>query len=136
MPAAPQGPIQPTKAAIVTCVINGWPFIDANGRTNFEVREFRVYKDICKSYLTGELVIETRYNLFEYFLKPKAPVTVKFVTYFTDGSYKTYEENFVVFSYHSRPRQKDLVSTMVITINLIGEEYIKDRSNKIGRAHV
>lgn len=120
--------IQPSKVSILKCVINGMNFIDEDTRrTNFNVQEIRIYEDICKSYFTAELVIEAQSNSFEEYLKPATDVLISFATINPRNQTQVYTERFKLFSYESRPRDKEIVSSMVITISLIGAEYFKDR---------
>lgn len=123
--------IQPTKASLIACEINGVPFID---RTNgglvnyFHVQELRIFEDNCKFYFTAQLVIEASQNTFELYLKPKAPVKISFMA---PPNSKIYTENFKVYSYESKPREGDIENSMVITIALLGEEYFKDKAEQV-----
>lgn len=120
--------IQPTKASLNDCSINGISY-----RTNaFHVTELRVYEDICKAYFTAQLVIETNLNNYENFLAPTVPVIFTFEAPRGDGGpTKKYIETFRVYSYDSKPMSGDADGRVQHTIQLIGQEYYNDRHNTV-----
>lgn len=123
--------ITPTQVMLHTCSIAGVDFRTiVNGEIiqRFHVQEFRVYEDNCKFYFTGQLVIEAQQNVFERFLAPQAEVVLSFQAPPND---KIYTEKFRVYSYESKPREGDLVNSMIVTIALVGEEYFKDKSTQV-----
>lgn len=118
--------IQPSKAILLECTINGIEF-----RNNFHVQELRVYEDICKVYFTAQLIIEAHLNTFELYLNPGAEVIISFESPKTNAGSKIYTEKFRIYSYESKPREGDLVGSMVVTISLIGDEYYNDKTNTV-----
>jgi hypothetical protein len=126
------GLVQPTKVALKTCSIGGVDWITNAAQTNFHVKEFRIYEDICKFYFTGELVIETYLNVYETFLYPTAPVVIAFECPRSDGvSTRTYTETFRVYSYDSSPLSGGADGHLKHTISLIGQEYYNDKHNVV-----
>lgn len=127
--------IQPTKAFLKSCIINSLPHIGYAGEdpyNNFHVKELRIYEDICKTYFTGQLVIETNMNTWETFIAPTAPVTISFEAPRSDGgTTKTYTESFRIYSYDSKPIGGGGNARMQHTIQLIGQEYYNDRHNTV-----
>lgn len=117
---------QPTKAFLLQCTINGV------SQPVFHVHELKVFEDICKFYLTGQLVIETMLNQFEQFLQPTAPVVISFeAPRSDDGPTKIYTEQFRVYSYDSRPINSGEEARILHTIQLIGQEYYNDKHNTV-----
>jgi len=127
--------IQPTKAALRSCIVNSLPYVDYSSgdvKNNFHVKELRIYEDICKAYFTGQLVIETMLNVSELFIAPTAPVTISFEAPRSDGGpTKTYTESFRIFSYDSKPLSGGGDARMQHTIQLIGQEYYNDKHNTV-----
>lgn len=126
--------VQPSKAVLLECSIGGLNFISRQGGPNFHVQELRIYEDVCKAYFTGQLVIETQLNVSELFLNPGSEVIISFEAPRSDGKSqrtRVYTERFRVYSYESKPREGDVVATMVITISLIGDEYYNDKANTV-----
>lgn len=120
--------IQPTKAGILNCEINGVSYLD----NTYHIKELRVYEDICKAYFTSQLVIETSLNVYEDFLAPTVPVIFTFEAPRSDGGpTKKYTESFRVYSYDSKPLSGGADARMEHTINLIGQEYYNDRHNTV-----
>jgi len=123
--------IQPTKAALISCTINGVPFVENRSGQPlniFHVQELRIFEDNCKFYFTGQLVIEAHQNTFEQYVEPKAPVEISFIS---PPNNKIYTERFRIYSYESKPREGDIENSMIITISLLGEEYFKDKSEQV-----
>ena len=77
--------IEPGRVKFNYCYINGLPHTDSNGFPNYHIQELRIYEDICKSYFTGQLIIETQYNAGDTFLNPGAPVQIGFEAPRSDG---------------------------------------------------
>jgi len=127
--------VQPTKANLTTCTVGGMPFTDGQ-KNNFHVQEMRIFEDHCKPYFTGQLVIEAHQNTWELYVTPGAGVEIAFTAPRSDGGpTKDYSESFRILSYESRPREGDILNAMVITLNLIGQEYYDDRDNVVLRAY-
>ena len=122
--------IQPTKVTLRTCIIGSTPDIEPDGKENFAVHSVRVYEDICKSYFTGQLVIEDQINQTDPYLYPATQVLLSWVVY-TNTTSKTYTEKFRIYSIESKPKGNDLYAGMIITINLIGDEYYNDTQNTV-----
>lgn len=123
--------IQPTKVYLKLARIAGVNFIEAASNRvveNFAVHSLRVYEDICKSYFTAQLIIEDQNNNTDPYLYPGADVLLSWAT--EPGS-KTYTEKFRVYSIESKPKGNDLYAGMLITINLIGDEYYNDTQNTV-----
>lgn len=122
----------PTKVILYECSIGGVPFAEIRGEGDrynyFHVQELRIYEDNCKFYFTGQLVIEAQLNSFEKFLAPQAEVVISFSA--PPNSF-IYQERFRVYSYESKPREGDIIGSMVVTISLIGDEYYKDKSSQV-----
>lgn len=117
--------VQPTKAYF-DCEINGVR------QPRFGVHQLKVFEDICKTYFTAQLVIETSLNVFEGFLRPAALVSIVFEAPRSDGgSTKIYTEQFRIYSYESRPINSGEEARMLHTIQLIGQEYYNDRHNTV-----
>ena len=124
--------IQPTKAFLIECEINSVPFVGLDGSNNFHVKELRVYEDICKTYFTAQLVIETYNNTSELYLQPTVPVTLTFVSPRSDGKQtKYYTEKFRVYTYDTKPIGGGAGARVEHTIQLIGQEYYNDRHNTV-----
>ena len=124
--------IQPTKTVLFQCEINSLPFINPDGTNNFHVKELRIYEDICKTYFTGQLVIETALNTSELFLQPTVPVFIGFQAPRSDGVKAVkYREKFRVYSYDSKPIGGGADARIEHTIQLIGQEYYNDRHNTV-----
>jgi hypothetical protein len=127
------GLILPSKATLYKCSIGGVDHIELVGnlpQANFSVKEFRIYEDICKSYFTGQLVIETVLNMYEQFLYPTAEVIISFECPQSEGQGPpVYTETFRVYSYDSKPITGGSDAMIQITISLIGQEYYNDRQN-------
>ena len=124
------GAIQPTKASLNVCTINDISYLP----NNFHVKELRVYEDICKSYLTGQLVIETMQNSFEYMLGPTVPVVLEFEAPRTDkGPTRVYRQRFRIHSYESHPLSGGTDARMEHKIQLISQEFYNDRHNTVIR---
>jgi hypothetical protein len=127
--------IQPTKASLISCEINSIKYFDiVNGevKNNYHVKELRVYEDICKSYFTGQLVIETMLNVSELFIQPTVPVILSFEAPRSDGGRtKIYTERFRIYSYDSKPIGGGGDARMQHTIQLIGQEFYNDRHNTV-----
>lgn len=119
--------IQPGKVILNQCTINGIPYND--GITNyFHVQELRIFEDHCKPYFTGQLIIEAHQNTWESYVVPGATVNIAFEAPRSDGvATQEYYENFLIFSYESKPRQNDIHNAMIITLSLMGQEYYNDR---------
>lgn len=130
------GLVQPTKAILERCSIGGVPYhqMGPNGdlQVNFHVKEFRIYEDICKPYFTGQLVIETMLNAYEYLLQPTAEVYVGFSCPRSDnGPTRSYSERFRIYSYDSKPIGGGADVRIEHTISLIGQEYYNDKHNVV-----
>jgi hypothetical protein len=125
--------IQPSKVELYECSINGYNFVDPTGKAVFNVKEFRIYEDICKFYFTGQLVIETVLNTYDQYLFPTAPVVITFHCPRSDGGRsKLYTETFRVYSYDSRAMPARKASALIEhTISLIGQEYYNDKHNVV-----
>lgn len=120
--------IQPTSVTLSKCTIGKTPRINPNnGAENFVVHSLRVYEDICKAYLTAQLVIEDQLNRTDPYLHPAVQVEISFKT----EQSKPYTEIFRIYSIESKPKENDLVAGMIITLNLIGEEYYNDTQNTV-----
>lgn len=123
--------VQPTKVILRTARINGVDFIEQRGDKvfeNFTVHSLRVYEDICKSYFTGQLVIEDQLNATDPYLLPGVDVVLSWSSI---PNSKTYTERFRVYSIDSKPKNNDLYAGMIITIALIGQEYYNDTQNTV-----
>lgn len=121
--------IEQTKAILRICNVGGLEFMDG-GNANFHVTEWRIYEDICKPYLTGQLVIETQANRSEEFIYPTAEVIIEWEAPRSDGGpTKLYRERMRVFSYDSKPYGTGSDVRMEHTLSLIGQEYYNDRHN-------
>lgn len=127
--------IQPTKVSILKCSINDIDYVsNENGvvKSNFHVKEIRIFEDICKAYLTGQLVIETNQNAFEHLLGPTVPVQIIFESPRTDGGpTKIYNDFFRIYSYDSVPIGAGIDARIEHRISLIGQEYYNDRHNTV-----
>jgi hypothetical protein len=125
-----KGAIQPTKASLNVCTINDISYLP----NNFHVKELRIYEDICKFYFTGQLVIETMQNSFEYMLGPTVPVYLEFESPRTDnGPTKVYRHRFRIHSYESHPLSGGTDARMEHKIQLISQEFYNDRHNTVIR---
>lgn len=125
------GIIQPTKAELRRCEIAGLNYIVGNSNM-FHVKEFRIYEDICKTYFTGQLVIETSMNTGELMIAPTVEVFIDFSCPRSDGgTTKRYQERFRIYSYESRPLSGGADARMEHTIQLIGQEYYNDKHNVV-----
>lgn len=125
--------IQPTKVILKQCVIGSTPNIELignNSRENFAVHSLRIYEDICKSYFTGQLVIEDQINQTDPYLYPATQVVISFMSL---PNNKTYTEKFRIYSIESKPKENDKYAGMIITISLIGDEYYNDVQNTVMR---
>lgn len=123
--------IQPTKAHILSCTIDGFPHREGE-RNNYHIQELRIYEDHCKPYFTGQLVIEAHQNTWDTYVNAGAIINLSFEAPRSDGGpTKTYTESFRVYSYESKAREGDTTNSMVITISLIGQEYYNDRQNVV-----
>lgn len=128
---------QPTKAVLDYCSIGGVNWVEAIGSNGeikylFHVKEFRCFEDICKSYFTAELVIETLLNAYEKFLYPTAEVVLRWESPRSDGgNTKTYSESYRVFSYESTPLSGGADARVEHKISLIGQEYYNDKHNVV-----
>lgn len=123
--------IQSTKVALRTCTIGAVPYMERRGDNiieNFAVHSLRVYEDICKAYFTGQLVIEDQLNATDPYLYPATEVQISWTVY---PENKTYTEKFRVYSIESKPKNNDQYAGMLITINLIGDEYFNDTQNTV-----
>ena len=127
--------VQPTKGRLINISVGDVPFFSVvNGvpEPNFHVKEFRIYEDICKSYFTGQLVIETMLNTYDYFLTPTAEVLIAFECPRSDGGKtQVYQERFRVYSYDSKPIGAGADGRVEHTISLIGQEYYNDKHNVV-----
>jgi hypothetical protein len=124
------GAIQPSKVSLNLCTINGISYLP----DNFHVKELRIYEDICKYYFTGQLVIETSQNAFEYMLGPTVPVVMEFESPRTDGGpTRIYRQRFRIHSYESHPLSGGTDARMEHKIQLIGQEFYNDRHNTVIR---
>lgn len=122
--------IQQTKAEIRICRVGGLDHVLPSGDAAYHITEWRVYEDICKPYLTGQLVIETLVNLSEEFIYPTAEVFLEWECPRSDGGpTRVYSERMRVFSYDSRPIGGGTDVRMQHTLSLIGQEYYNDRHN-------
>lgn len=119
---------QPTKAAIRRCIIGNVPHLNDRGIENFAIHAFRVYEDICKPYFTATLLIEDQMNNTDPYLYPAVNVEISFESL---PNNKKYTETFRIYSIESKPKGDDLYGGMLITINLIGEEYYNDVQNTV-----
>ncbi len=121
--------IQPTKVSLNQCTINGISYLD-----NYHVKELRIYEDICKYYFTGQLVIETSQNAFEFLLGPTVPVFLEFESPRTDGGpTRVYKHRFRIHSYESHPFSGGTDARMEHKIQLISQEFYNDRHNTVLR---
>ena len=129
------GVVQPTKGRLISVVVGDVPYYSiVNGvpEANFHVKEFRIFEDICKSYFTGQLVIETLLNVYDHFLYPTAEVILHFECPRTDGgATRAYHERFRVYSYDSKPIGAGADGRVEHTISLIGQEYYNDKHNVV-----
>lgn len=122
--------IQPTKVTLRSCVIGNTPDIEDNGKENFSVHSLRIYEDICKPYFTGQLIIEDQINQTDPYLYPATEVVISWMVQPTN---KSYTEKFRVYSIESKPKNNDLYAGILITINIIGDEYYNDTQNTVMR---
>lgn len=120
---------QPTKVLLKVCTIGSVPFIDED-KENFTVHSLRIYEDICKAYFTAQLVIEDQINQTDPYLLPATEVVISFMSI---PNNKTYTEKFRIYSIESKPKQNDLYAGMIITLNLMGDEYYNDTQNTVMR---
>ncbi len=120
--------IQPTSVIPKKFTIGSVPHIDPRtGKENFVVHQLRIYEDICKAYFTAQLIIEDQLNRTDPYLMPAVQVDIAF----QPPNRKTYSERFRIYSIESKPKENDLVAGMIITLNLIGEEYYNDTQNTV-----
>lgn len=130
------GLIQPTKAWLKNVSVGGRSWIESDATIQFNVREFRIFEDVCKSYFTAQLVIETYLNNYENFLFPSAETIISFECPRSDGvTTKTYTEKFRVYSYESKAMSGGADVRLEHTISLIGQEYYNDRHNVVTENH-
>lgn len=125
--------IQPTKVVLKECVIGSTPHITVQGnnvKENFAVHSLRIYEDICKSYFTGQMVIEDQINQTDPYLYPATQVIISFMSL---PNNKTYTEKFRIYSIESKPKENDKYAGMLITLSLIGDEYYNDMQNTVMR---
>ncbi len=123
--------VQPSKGSLLQCSIAGVNYhtlVNNDYVVNFNPQELRIYEDNCKFYFTGQLIIEAQLNTFERYLAPQAEVVISFVS---PPNPRIYTEKFRVYSYESKPREGDIKNSMVVTINLMGNEYFKDKSEQV-----
>lgn len=123
--------IQPTKTSLRQCTIAGVPNAEVRGQQsveNFVVHALRIYEDICKPYFTAQLVIEDQINSTDPYLFPGADVVLSFMS---EPNGKVYTESFRIYSIESKPKANDLYAGMIITINLMGNEYYNDTQNTV-----
>lgn len=107
------------------------------GRKNFAndgAIELRLYEDICKYYLTGQLIIEIMQDAWdELNVIPLAPVEIEFETG-RQNSTKTYKQFYKLYSYDTREikaKSGGADARLIITLNLIGQEFFNDRHNTV-----
>jgi len=128
--------VQPTRGRIVGISIGDVPNVTIlpNGEreANYHIKEFRIYEDICKSYFTAQLIIETLLNVYDFFLQPTAETFISFECPRSDNVVtQVYTERFRVFSYDSRPIGSGADARIEHTISLIGQEYYNDKHNVV-----
>lgn len=131
--------IQPTRGKINECIVGDLPHIIVIGGEmvpQYHVKEFRIYEDICKSYFTGQLVIETLLNTSTKFVYPTAEVFLDFECPRTDGGpTRKYRERFRIYSYDSKEIGAGADGRVEHTIALIGQEYYNDKHNVVTRSY-
>lgn len=123
--------VQPTRVRLNECIIGNVPFIEnINGVVvdNFIVHSIRVYEDLCKAYFTAQLVIEDQLNKTDPYLFAGIPAVLSWAAEPNDT---IYTERFRVYSFESKPKENDKYAGMIITINLIGDEYFNDVQNTV-----
>lgn len=118
---------QPTKIVVNQISINDISWLP----NNFHVKELRIYEDICKSYFTGQLVIETMQNVHEYLLGPTVPVFIDFEGIRNDNNSISYSQQFRIHSYESKPIGGGGDANMEHTVQLISQEFYNDRHNTV-----
>lgn len=122
------------KAYLNNATISGVPnsiFNDGKYLINFSVKSVYIYEDICKPHFTGTMIIESFLNFAEQFLKPNSPVTISIRAPREDKENKIYTENFFVYGYKTRVVDIEAQGRVEITIDLIGEEFYRDKHNSV-----
>ena len=126
---------QPGSVQIISCTINGIE----SGFGNYKLHEFRIFEDHCKPYFTGQMVIETAQNFYDYLLKPAVDITIVFhcpVSRPSSYTARTYSQKFRLHSYESRPiPQKHGQNKLIHTLSLITQEYHNDKHNTVTENH-
>lgn len=123
--------VQPSRVTLKTCIIGSTPHIDFqnnNIKENFTVHSIRIYEDICKAYFTAQLLIEDQINQTDPYIYPATEVLISWTV---EPTNKTYTEKFRIYSIESKPKDNDLYAGMLITLNLIGDEYYNDTQNTV-----
>lgn len=128
-------PMHPLDLIVRRCSIGNVNHIDRNNGPNFHLKEMRLYEDVCKSYLTGELIIEVMQNGFERLgIAPLAVVDIDLVSEDATFRQKRYRQQYKVLSYTSRPikpQSGGADARLELNLKLIGQEYYNDRHNTV-----
>lgn len=110
----------PTKAAVLSCSING-------ADVTQKVLKLSVFETICKPYLTGSLVIRDDNNVINGLnLKGGEPIAFNF----SAGDGLNYSQTLYLLKMQGEPMDNNLRS-IKYSIDMIGQEYYGDRGNTV-----
>jgi hypothetical protein len=127
------GKYLPFEATLKSMSINGVNYFGI-----FHVKELRIYEDICKYYLTAQVVIEVLQNAWDGLkVAPLVPVqiVIKSGTQYLE---REYDQFFRVYSYDSIPvgvQSGGADVRLEVTLNLVGQEFYNDRHNTVMKGY-
>lgn len=114
---------QPTKGKVNYCVVNG---VDESRH----LTNIKVYESMDKEYITAKL---TFMDTNGWFIKMNLKAGDNINLSFDGNNSKVYEANLFILKFDGQ-RSNDNLRSMIYTVDLVGEEYYKDRGAMVQKS--